>query len=107
MINSRAVSTAHFHVNNYKIMLYNHSTVARYQAMTIDQREAAVAAHVEALHSLGWRWEGRGLVPTIQTGWIADPISANLCEISLSSTDNGNHSPSVGVTASNTVELIQ
>lgn len=77
MINSRAVSTAHFHANYRKIMLYNHSTVAQYQAMTSDQREAAVAAHVEALHSLGWRWEGRGLVPTIQTGRKADPVSAN------------------------------
>jgi hypothetical protein len=107
MINSRAVTTAQFHVNIYKIMLYNHSTVARYQAMTIDQREAAVAAHVEALHSLGWRWEGRGLVPTIQAGWMADPKSANLCEMSLSPTDNGDAPRSVGACTANTVELIQ
>ncbi len=33
--------------------------------MTSDQKEQAVAAHVEALVRLGWRWEGRGLVPTI------------------------------------------
>ena len=33
--------------------------------MTSDQKEQAVAAHVEALFQLGWRWEGRGLVPTI------------------------------------------
>lgn len=58
-------------------MLYNHSTVARHQSMTTDQREAAVAAHVEALHSLGWRWEGRGLVPTIQTGRTVDPKSTS------------------------------
>ena len=85
-------------------MPYNHSTVARYQAMTADQREAAVAAHVEALHSLGWRWEGRGLVPTIQTGWVNDPVSANS---SPSPTNNGNHSRNVSVTTSNIVELIQ
>ena len=75
--------------------------------MTADQREAAVAAHVEALHSLGWRWEGRGLVPTIQTGWRGDPKSANLSEISLSSTDNCNYSRSVSVTASDTVDCVQ
>ena len=85
-------------------MLYNHSTVARYQAMTSDQREAAAAAHVEALHSLGWRWEGRGLVPTIQTGWMADPKRANLCEISLSPTDSENASHTVGACATDTVE---
>ena len=34
--------------------------------MTSDQRETAIAAHVEALVQLGWRWEGRGLIPTIQ-----------------------------------------
>ena len=88
-------------------MLYNHSTVAGWQAMTADQRDAAVAAHVEALHSLGWRWEGRGLVPTIQTGWVADPKSASLGEISLSSNNNGNYSRSVSVTTSDTVDLIQ
>jgi hypothetical protein len=35
--------------------------------MTGDQKEQAVAAHVEALFQLGWRWEGRGLVPTIDS----------------------------------------
>ena len=85
-------------------MLYNHSTVAGWQAMTADQREAAVAAHVEALHSLGWRWEGRGLVPTIQTGWMADPKSANLSEIRIKASDNGSHSHTVGVSATDTVE---
>lgn len=68
-------------------MLYNHSTVARYQAMTIDQREAAVASHVEALFALGWRWEGRGLVPTIQTEHKADPDSASFCGMSTSSAE--------------------
>ena len=33
--------------------------------MTNDQKEQAVAAHVGALVRLGWKWEGRGLVPTI------------------------------------------
>jgi hypothetical protein len=47
-------------------MIQNHSAVAKLQAMSDAQREAAVAVHVEALHSLGWRWEGRGLVPTIR-----------------------------------------
>lgn len=27
--------------------------------------ETLVAHHVEALIGLGWRWEGRGLVPTL------------------------------------------
>ena len=55
--------------------MFYHSTVVRYQAMTSDQKEQAVAAHVEALVSMGWRWEGRGLVPTI--GPIkTDPDSA-------------------------------
>jgi len=27
------------------------------------KRDAIVARHVEALVSLGWRWEGRGLIP--------------------------------------------
>ena len=34
--------------------------------MTSDQKETAIASHVEALVQLGWRWEGRGLIPTIQ-----------------------------------------
>ena len=54
------------------------STVARYQAMTSDQQEQAVAAHVEALVSLGWRWEGRGLIPTYQAEALHGPDSANL-----------------------------
>lgn len=41
--------------------------------MTNEQREQAIAAHVEALVQLGWRWEGRGLIPTI--GATADPAS--------------------------------
>ena len=28
--------------------------------------ETLVAHHVEALIDLGWRWEGRGLVPTLR-----------------------------------------
>ena len=53
--------------NNQPSDLLNvyHSTVERYQAVTNDHEEKAVAAHVEALIELGWRWEGRGLVPTI------------------------------------------
>ena len=27
--------------------------------------ETLIAHHVEALIDLGWRWEGRGLVPTL------------------------------------------
>ena len=27
--------------------------------------ETLIAHHVEALIGLGWRWEGRGLVPTL------------------------------------------
>ena len=88
-------------------MLYNHSTVAVSQAMPEQQREATIAAHVEALVAMGWRWEGRGLVPTIQTGWRVDPVSANLGETSTSSADNENHSRNVSVTAFDTVELIQ
>jgi hypothetical protein len=65
-------------------MLYNQSTVARWQSMTLDQMELAVASHVEALVQLGWRWEGRGLVPTIQTGWRNDSKSADLSRTSAS-----------------------
>ena len=61
--------------------------------MTLDQMELAVASHVEALVQLGWRWEGRGLVPTVQTGWKAGP--------------NGNYSHTVGVNALDTVEPAQ
>jgi hypothetical protein len=28
--------------------------------------ETLIAHHVEALIGLGWRWEGRGLVPTLR-----------------------------------------
>lgn len=28
--------------------------------------EPLIAHHVEALIGLGWRWEGRGLVPTLR-----------------------------------------
>ena len=28
--------------------------------------ETLIAHHVEALIDLGWRWEGRGLVPTLR-----------------------------------------
>ena len=31
--------------------------------MTLDD---LIAHHVEALIDLGWRWEGRGLVPTLR-----------------------------------------
>jgi hypothetical protein len=72
--------------------------------MTADQREAAVAAHVEALHSLGWRWEGRGLVPTIQTGYEGDPKSTSLCAIRMKMTDNENAAHTVGACATDTVE---
>jgi hypothetical protein len=75
--------------------------------MTSDQREAAVASHVEALYALGWRWEGRGLVPTIQTGCKFDPKSADLSETRIKARNNGNHSHTVGACAANTVELIQ
>tara|TARA_R110002012_G_scaffold312727_2_gene523702 strand:- start:3317 stop:3541 length:225 start_codon:yes stop_codon:yes gene_type:complete len=56
-------------------MTYHQSTVVRYQAMTSDQKEQAVAAHVEALVSLGWRWEGRGLIPTYQAEALHGPDS--------------------------------
>ena len=44
--------------------------------MTSDQKEQAVAAHVEALVSMGWRWEGRGLVPTYQAEALHGPDGA-------------------------------
>ena len=74
-------------------MLYHHSTVARHQAMTGDQKEQAVAAHVEALVSLGWRWEGRGLIPTYQAEALHGPDSArpeNLSERLLTSVTKHN-----------------
>lgn len=75
-------------------MTYYHSTVVRYQAMTSDQREQAVAAHVEALFELGWHWEGRGLVPTI--GRVKDdPDSASFSNFASHPLRN----------ASNTVDL--
>ena len=75
--------------------------------MTSDQREAAVASHVEALFALGWRWEGRGLVPTIQTSWRVDPKSADLSGIYQKACNDENRSHTVGACAANTVELIQ
>ena len=75
--------------------------------MTIDQREAAIASHVEALVAMGWRWEGRGLIPTIQTGWRADPVSAELSEIRIKARNNGNRSHTVGACAADTVEPVQ
>ena len=56
--------------------MFYHSTVVRYQAMTSDQKEQAVAAHVEALVSMGWRWECRGLIPTYQAEVLHGPDSA-------------------------------
>lgn len=58
-------------------MYHHHSTVVRYQSMTSDQKEQAVAAHVEALFRLGWRWEGRGLVPTIGPSNVTESTRNN------------------------------
>jgi len=35
-------------------------------------RDAVIAEHVEALIGLGWRWEGRGLIPT----WLPGELFA-------------------------------
>ena len=35
------------------------------QQMTQEEWEATVAFHVQSLVALGWRWEGRGIIP----GW--------------------------------------
>ncbi len=58
-------------------MHYCQTTVERHQAMTSDQKEQAVATHVEALVALGWRWEGRGLIPTYQAEALHGPDSAD------------------------------
>ena len=34
--------------------------------------ERKVAGHVEQLISLGWRWEGRGLVPSVGAWHVTD-----------------------------------
>ena len=39
--------------------------------------ERKVAAHVEELISLGWRWEGRGLVPSVGAWVVSDVDSCN------------------------------
>jgi hypothetical protein len=37
-------------------------------------REQLIAQHVEALVGLGWRWEGRGLVPR----WCGEQLPADV-----------------------------
>ena len=44
--------------------------------------EREVSVHVEALKRLGWRWEGRGLTPTLNAWNVSDVVSC----------DNVNHS---------------
>ena len=39
--------------------------------------ERKVATHVEELISLGWRWEGRGLVPTVGAWNVSNADSCN------------------------------
>jgi hypothetical protein len=39
--------------------------------------ESKVAAHVEELVRLGWRWEGRGLVPTAGCWQVSNVDSCN------------------------------
>lgn len=34
--------------------------------------ETLIAHHVEALIDLGWRWEGRGLVPTLRARKVTE-----------------------------------
>ena len=48
--------------------------------MPEQQREATIAAHVEALVAMGWRWEGRGLIPTYQAEALDGPDSAKVPE---------------------------
>lgn len=36
-------------------------------------RDKEIARHVEALVALGWRWEGRGLIPT----WLPGELFVN------------------------------
>lgn len=45
----------------YVLILINHD-----QLRTMDT-ETLIAHHVEALIGLGWRWEGRGLIPGFRT----------------------------------------
>ena len=63
-------------------MTYYQATVERHQAMTSDQKEQAVATHVEALVALGWRWEGRGLIPTYRAEALDGPDSASFYPLS-------------------------
>ena len=37
--------------------------------------ERKVATHVEELISLGWKWEGRGLVPTVGAWHVSNADS--------------------------------
>ena len=39
--------------------------------------ERKVATHVEELKRLGWRWEGRGLVPSVGAWIVSDVDSRN------------------------------
>ena len=40
--------------------------------------ETLIAHHVEALIGLGWRWEGRGLVPTLRASKVTSFNSQKL-----------------------------
>lgn len=40
--------------------------------------ETLIAHHVEALIGLGWRWEGRGLVPTLRASKVTQDNSRRL-----------------------------
>jgi hypothetical protein len=42
--------------------------------MPLMDTETLIAHHVEALVGLGWRWEGRGLVPG---GYLAQRLTAD------------------------------
>ena len=43
--------------------------------------ESQVAAHVEELVRLGWRWEGRGLVPSTGCWQVSNRVSQDInCE---------------------------
>ena len=37
--------------------------------------ERKVAAHVEELVKLGWKWEGRGLVPSVNA-WVVSNVDS-------------------------------
>jgi len=39
--------------------------------------ERKVSGHVEELKRLGWRWEGRGLVPTVNAWNVSDVVSCD------------------------------